>query len=172
MSALPVWAHVMCERPILGTSAFLSCVVLTLASYKRHLTTDPDFKSSSFVLVTSTSIIGCGAIFKLPPFLRHCCNWDVHVNLLLLTDLLWRHRWLQNPTLPAMQKQQALTWCSPMLLFDVHQCSPVFVLLNIVYFSVCLTSNKLYWIEGQLADVSTRFYTSVSWRPRVDWIPL
>ena len=36
-------------------------------------------------------------------------------------------------------------------------------LLNIVYFSVCLTSNKLYWIDDQLADVSTRFYTSVSW---------
>ena len=36
-------------------------------------------------------------------------------------------------------------------------------LLNIVYFSVCLTSNKLYWIEDQLADVSTRFYTSASW---------
>ena len=49
------------------------------------------------------------------------------------------------------------------LLFDVHQCSPVFFLLNIVYFSVCLTSNKLYWIEDQLADVSTRFYMSASW---------
>ena len=36
-------------------------------------------------------------------------------------------------------------------------------LLNIVYFSVCLTSNKLYWIEDQLADVSTRFYVSASW---------
>ena len=36
-------------------------------------------------------------------------------------------------------------------------------LLNIIYFSVCLTSNKLYWIEDQLADVSTRFYTSASW---------
>ena len=49
------------------------------------------------------------------------------------------------------------------LLFDVHQCSPVFCLLNIVYFFVCLTSNKLHWIEDQLADVSTRFYTSASW---------
>ena len=39
----------------------------------------------------------------------------------------------------------------------------VFFLLNIVYFSVCLTSNKLYWIEDQVADVSTRFYTSASW---------
>ena len=29
---------------------------------------------------------------------------------------------------------------------NVHQC---FFLLNIVYFSVCLTSNKLYWIEDQ-----------------------
>ena len=36
-------------------------------------------------------------------------------------------------------------------------------LLNVVYFSVCLTSNKLYWIEDQLADVSTRFYTLASW---------
>ena len=42
------------------------------------------------------------------------------------------------------------------------------VLLNIVYFSLCLTSNKLYWIEDQLADVSTRFYASASWRRRVD----
>ena len=49
------------------------------------------------------------------------------------------------------------------LLFDVHQCSPVFFLLNIVYFSVCLTSNRLYWIKDQLADVSTRFI-----RRRVD----
>ena len=31
-------------------------------------------------------------------------------------------------------------------------------LLNIVYFSVCLTSDKLYWIEDQLADVSTQFF--------------
>ena len=36
-------------------------------------------------------------------------------------------------------------------------------LLNIIYFSVCLTSNKLYWIDDQLVDVSTRFYTSASW---------
>ena len=56
-------------------------------------------------------------------------------------------------------------------LFDVHQCSPVFFLLNIIYFSVCLTSNKLYWIEDQLADISTRFYTLASWGWRVDWIP-
>ena len=41
-------------------------------------------------------------------------------------------------------------------------------LLNIVYFSVCLTSNKLYWIDDQLADVSTRFYMPASWRRRVD----
>ena len=33
----------------------------------------------------------------------------------------------------------------------------VFV-LKIFYFSICLISNKLYWIEDQLADVSTRFY--------------
>ena len=38
-----------------------------------------------------------------------------------------------------------------------------FLLLKIFYFSICLTSNKLYWIEDQLADVSTRFYRSASW---------
>ena len=43
------------------------------------------------------------------------------------------------------------------------ECSPVFFLLNIVYFSVCLTSNKLYWIDDQLADVSARIYMSASW---------
>ena len=37
----------------------------------------------------------------------------------------------------------------------------------IVNFSVCLNSNKFYWIEDQLADVSSLFYTSVSWRRRV-----
>ena len=31
-----------------------------------------------------------------------------------------------------------------------------------------LTSHKLYWIEDQLADVSTRFYTLASWRWRVE----
>ena len=29
--------------------------------------------------------------------------------------------------------------------------------------TVCLTSNKLYCIEDQLADVSTQFHTSASW---------
>ena len=55
-------------------------------------------------------------------------------------------------------------WPQPMfkLLFDVHLCSPVFFLLNIVDFY------KLYWIEDQLADVSTRFYTSASWRWRIE----
>ena len=65
---------------------------------------------------------------------------------------------------------------------NVHQ---FFFLPHIVYFSACLTSNKLYWIEvhisplaafhttylsnkecmyeDQLADVFTRFYTSASW---------
>ena len=40
--------------------------------------------------------------------------------------------------------------------------------LNIFYFSICLSSNKLYWIEDQLADVSTQFYMSVSWRWQVE----
>ena len=34
---------------------------------------------------------------------------------------------------------------------------------NIIYFSIGLSSNKLYWIEDQLADISTRFHTSASW---------
>ena len=41
---------------------------------------------------------------------------------------------------------------------------PVTKNLNKNPVSVCLTSNKLYWIEDQLADVSTQFYTSASWR--------
>ena len=36
--------------------------------------------------------------------------------------------------------------------------------LNIFYFFIYLSSNKLYWIEDQLTDVSTQFYTSASWR--------
>ena len=37
-------------------------------------------------------------------------------------------------------------------------------LQKIFYFSTCLTSNKLYWIENQLANISTRFYGLASWR--------
>ena len=63
---------------------------------------------------------------------------------------------------------RCLSFC--LMFTNVHQC----FLLNIVYFSVCLTSNKLYWIDDQLADVSTRFYTSASWRrrvgPSVSWL--
>ena len=47
-------------------------------------------------------------------------------------------------------------------------------LLKIFYFSICLTSNKLYWIEDQLTYASTRFYTSASWywlvEPSVTWL--
>ena len=79
------------------------------------------------VLVTSTSMIGCGAIFEPPPFLCHCCNWDVQamgacessssnrsfveaqLNKENLHNLNMRaNTWLQNPTLPAMHEQQAL----------------------------------------------------------------
>ena len=79
------------------------------------------------VLVTSTSMIGCGAIFEPPPFLCHCCNWDVQamgacessssnrsfveeqLNKENLHNLNIRaNTWLQNPTLPAMHEQQAL----------------------------------------------------------------
>ena len=39
----------------------------------------------------------------------------------------------------------------------------MFFLLKIFYFSICLTSNKLCWIEDQLANVATQFYTLASW---------
>ena len=39
----------------------------------------------------------------------------------------------------------------------------VFFLRKIFYFPICLTSNKLCWIEDQLANVATRFYTLASW---------
>ena len=44
----------------------------------------------------------------------------------------------------------------------------LFFSLNIFYFSICLPSNKLYWIEDQLANISTRFYMSASWHWRVE----
>ena len=34
--------------------------------------------------------------------------------------------------------------------------------------STKLTSNKLYWIEDQLADISNLFYMLASWRWRVE----
>ena len=47
-------------------------------------------------------------------------------------------------------------------------------ILKIFYFSISLTSNKLYWIEDQLTDISTPFYTSVSWcwwvEPSATWL--
>ena len=47
-------------------------------------------------------------------------------------------------------------------------------LLKIFYFSISLTSNKLYWIEDQLANVSTWFYMLASWRwwvkPLATWL--
>ena len=39
--------------------------------------------------------------------------------------------------------------------------------LKIFYFFMCLTPNKLYWIEDQLAEVSTRFYMQVE--PSANW---
>ena len=54
---------------------------------------------------------------------------------------------------------------------DVHQCLSFCLMFNNVhqcfFTKYRLTSNKLYWIDNQLADVSTRFYTSASWRWRV-----
>ena len=50
----------------------------------------------------------------------------------------------------------------PTILINLLEENKTVFLLNIVYFSVCLTSNKLYWIEDQLADVS------VSWRWQVE----
>ena len=57
--------------------------------------------------------------------------------------------------------------CNKILINFVGRKKNVF-LLKIFYFSICLTSNKLYWIEDQLAAVSTRFYMSASWHWRVE----
>ena len=77
-------------------------------------------------------------------------------------------------------------WCLPCficheILKTLLEANKIAFSLYIFHFSICLSSNKLYWIEDQLADVSTRFYTSASWRWRVgvgelnrrrlDWIP-
>ena len=43
-------------------------------------------------------------------------------------------------------------------------------LLHIYYFSVCLTSNKLYWIEGR--RLYSILYVGELDRQQVDWIPL
>ena len=58
--------------------------------------------------------------------------------------------------------------CHEILINFVGRKNCFFFLWKIFYFSICFTSNKLYWIEDQLTDVSTRFYTSVSWRWRVE----
>ena len=53
----------------------------------------------------------------------------------------------------------------------VEEKKKVFFLLKIFYFSICLTSNKFYWIEDQLANIFTQFYMLVSWHWRVElWV--
>ena len=56
---------------------------------------------------------------------------------------------------------QCLSFC--LMFTNVHQC--FFTKYRLLFFF--LTSYKSYWIEDQLADVSTRFYTSASWRRQV-----
>ena len=43
-----------------------------------------------------------------------------------------------------------------------------FFLMKLFYFFICLSSNKLYWIEDQLTDVSTQLYMLASWRWQVE----
>ena len=53
-------------------------VVFLLALYKRDLMPDRALDSSAFVLFTSISLTSSSVICFPPPFLFHCCNWDVH----------------------------------------------------------------------------------------------
>ena len=73
------------------------------------------------------------------------------------------------------KKSDQLTWRvlnfvgrKKLVFFCFCFCFCFCFLPKIVYFSIWLTTNKLYWIENQLIDVSTRFYTLVSWRWRVE----
>ena len=64
-------------------------------------------------------------------------------------------------------------WCLPCfirheILKTLLEENKIAFSLNIFYFSICLSSNKLYWIEDQLANVSTQFYMLASWRWRVE----
>ena len=83
--------------------------------------------------------------------LQCCCHTITRSGLKLLESLVM-----------FTNVHRCLSFC--LMFTNVHQC---FFLLNIVYFSVCLTSKKFYWIEDQLTDVFTRFYTSASWCRRV-----
>ena len=54
------------------------------------------------------------------------------------------------------------------VFIDCWKKKKIAFLQKIFYFSTCLTSNKLYWIEDQPANISTRFYGLASWRWRVE----
>ena len=83
--------------------------------------------------------------------LQCCCHTITRSRLKLFWSLVM-FTWLYSP------------WYTYKLCWKKKNC----FFLKIFYFSMCLTSNKLYWIEDQLADVSTRFYTSASWCWRVE----
>ena len=56
---------------------------------------------------------------------------------------------------------------SPLDPYKLYWKKKIVFLLKIFYFSICLTSHELYWIEDQLANVSPQFYMSASWHWQV-----
>ena len=83
----------MCDKAILGLSSLNrsndfdsdACWPLRLfrASYKRHFRPEPldddCLSNSKLVLVTNTSITGCGFIQSPLPLRCHCCRVDVQI---------------------------------------------------------------------------------------------
>ena len=91
-----------------------------------------------------------------------------------LTD--WHDESLQCCCHTITRSRLKLSWSLPMFTLLYSPWDPyklcwkkkIVFSLKVFYFSICLTSNKLYWIEDQLTDVSTGFYMSVSWHWRVE----
>ena len=130
----------MCDKAILGLSSLNrsndfdsdACWPLRLfrASYKRHFRPEPldddCLSNSKLVLVTNTSITGCGFIQSSLPLRCHCCRVDVQIRFGCMLSSFSRSvtlshsynenlhnfnkrakKWLQNPTWQATQEQEA-----------------------------------------------------------------
>ena len=133
----------MCDKAILGLSSLDrsnnfdsdACRPLRLfrAPYKRHFTPesldDDCLSNSKLVLITNTSITGCGFIQSPLPLryaVCHCCRVDVQIRFSCMSSSFSRsvtlshsynenlhnfnkraEKWLQNPTWQATQEQEA-----------------------------------------------------------------
>ena len=99
---------------------------------------------------------------RKPSFLKNLTNWhDESLQCCCHTITCLHLKLLQSL---AMFTSLYSLWDPYKLCWKKKNC----FFLKIFYFPICLTSNRFYWIADQLANVSTRFYSLVSWHWQID----